>query len=231
MKLFFKNNILSICSILFITSCKSLGVEVPFNRKIISDDINKEVFFVTDEKNNEIKDDKFYFWYKSQKVHKSVGGYSGQLLDGNYVKYFYSNELAEQGKFKEGLKVGEWKEWHKNGKIQRKLNWFKGRLKGMAVSYDSVGNVISKGKYKSGIKDGVWIYPMKKDTIFYRKGKVIDKSKQSKFKNFLKKIFENKEKKEKQTRTSISDKKRKTKKKKAKRKKTKRKRNKNRKRN
>ena len=48
-----------------------------------------------------------YYWYKSNKVHNSKSDFGGNLLHGEYVKYFITNELAEKGLFKYGLKNGK----------------------------------------------------------------------------------------------------------------------------
>jgi antitoxin component YwqK of YwqJK toxin-antitoxin module len=113
---------------------------------------------------------KEYFWFKSQQIHKSVGDYNGKLLNGMYVKSYKSNQLAEKGTFKMGLKVGEWFEWYENGKIQKMIHWNKGLLDGDFIEYFEDGRISLTGKFNKGIKDGIWIDYLKKDTTYYSKG-------------------------------------------------------------
>ncbi len=148
--------------------CKS--IETPMDRKVTSDKRYKEVLFVSDKIPN-AKRHRKYYWYKSREVHYSQDNYGGELLDGEYIKYYYSNQLAERGGFKNGLKRGEWTKWHENGQVAQVSKWKNGRQTGKFVSRDSLGNIIAYGKYTKGRKTGNWVYPEKGETIYFIKGK------------------------------------------------------------
>ena len=49
-----------------------------------------------------------YYWFKSGEIHQSISSSGGFVLHKNYLKYFKSNQLAEEGAFSYGLKDGEW---------------------------------------------------------------------------------------------------------------------------
>lgn len=134
-----------------------------------------------------------YYWYKSNEIHQSKGGYSGNLLHGDYTRYYITNQLSEKGVFSFGLKVKEWKSWFKNGQLKSVCNWKNGRLSGNYTLYDDFGKILLSGKYSKGNKVGKWIDYVKKDTICYKKGNVfLKKSKDSsivKKELFYKRIF------------------------------------------
>ena len=152
----------------------------PYTIKRISDkDFRYE--FYTINKDISIKHLKTYFWFKGGLIHKAEGGASGQLLHGDFKKYYHSNQLAEQGKFKKGLKVGLWKNWFESGSTQSTQEYSNGQKHGNFYSYSIEGKMLEKGFYRSGKKQGYWIDFVKKDTIRYKKGKVfIPKTKLSK---------------------------------------------------
>jgi antitoxin component YwqK of YwqJK toxin-antitoxin module len=114
-----------------------------------------------------------YFWYKSNEIHQSKGDYAGDLLHGNYVRHYITNELAEKGDFSYGLKKGEWKNWYKNGSLKSISNWKRGALSGEYFLHNDSGELLLKGRYSKGEKVGKWVDYREKDTIRYKKGVVI----------------------------------------------------------
>ena len=77
----------------------------PYSIKRISD-ANFRYEFFTSTKEVKPKVAKVYFWFKGGAVHSATSGVSGQVLNGNFKKFYHSNQLAEEGNFKYGLKVG-----------------------------------------------------------------------------------------------------------------------------
>ncbi len=64
--------------------------------------------------------EKTYTWYMKNSIQVTQGNYSGKLLHGTYTKYYWkTNQLAEKGDYKYGLKEGAWQEWNNNGKYIR----------------------------------------------------------------------------------------------------------------
>ncbi|HEY2583461.1 MAG TPA: hypothetical protein VGI43_16735 [Mucilaginibacter sp.] len=74
------------------------------------------------------KSDRFYYWYSSNKIHFSQGGYSGKLLNGLYTEFYPNKNLKEQGAFKKGLKDGAWKSWNEDGTLNQISKWRNGAI-------------------------------------------------------------------------------------------------------
>lgn len=177
------------------------------NKRIVSNPSFREEFRVIDE-DVKAKLNKTYFWFRAQEMHSSIGDYAGELIDGQYIKYYRSNQLAEKGTFDKGTKDGQWKSWYKNGNLKTHQHWKKGSLNGKSISLDSLGSVIAIGKYKKGKKTGTWIFPVKKDTIQYKKGKVVqEKIKDTTHKSFWKRLFKKKKKSSKKVKPNETQKK------------------------
>ena len=69
------------------------------------------------DKNVHYKDTVIYTWFRAQKIHQTQGNSDGYLLDGPFSKFYHSGQLAEQGEFDNGLRVGEWKSWRDDGTL------------------------------------------------------------------------------------------------------------------
>lgn len=146
----------------------------PYAIKRISDANFRYEFYTTDKK-IKIKDHKMYYWFKGGAIHSAESGIAGTLLDDKFVKMYHSNQLAEQGQFKEGLKVGIWKTWYQNGTIESVQNWKKGLKSGNYLRYDQKGTIIENGKYSKDLKTGKWVNFENKDTLVYKRGTLIPK--------------------------------------------------------
>lgn len=156
----------------------------PYTIKRISD-LNFRYEFYTTDKIVKPDADKMYYWFKGGLIHNAQGGTAGVLLDGKYIKMFHSNQLAEQGEFKNGIKVGLWTTWHPNGIKESTLNWKKGLRKGTYHRYNPQGELAEKGSYKKDKKEGRWIDYEKNETIIYSKGVgVVKKTKISRAEKF-----------------------------------------------
>ena len=101
--------------------------------------------------------DKMYYWSDRTKINKTEGAASKLLLDGDYIKYYPSGELMEKGRFDEGLKIGIWRTWEKNGDLASKEEFRRGLKWGSSVFYKQ--DTIVSIPYKSGEIHGVkeWI--------------------------------------------------------------------------
>lgn len=148
----------------------------PYTIKRISD-LNFRYEFYTTEKKVNPKENKTYYWFKGGLIHNSQAGIAGDLLDDTFVKMYHSNQLAEKGKFKKGLKTGIWKSWHPNGRIQTTQHWRNGMKIGLFYHYDENGTIAEKGYYRRDKKQGNWIDYVKKDTLTYRNGALVDPKK------------------------------------------------------
>jgi antitoxin component YwqK of YwqJK toxin-antitoxin module len=95
---------------------------------------------------------------------------AGELLQDKFVKMYHSNQLAEQGTFKKGLKIGLWKTWFTNGMVETTQKWSDGLQSGFFFRYNESGLLIEKGNFKCGRKHGFWIDFVRKDTLVYKNG-------------------------------------------------------------
>lgn len=143
-------------------------------KKRISDADYRYEFYTTD-KVVSAKPDREYYWFKGGAIHNSEYGMAGELLQDEYLKFYHSNQLAEAGKYDNGLKEGYWKTWFKNGTLQSKTYWSDGQKDGGYLSYDQTGFLTEEGKYKNNKKHGRWINYISKDTLKYADGKIIEK--------------------------------------------------------
>jgi len=114
--------------------------------------------------------DKIYHWFKSGAVHQSYGAAGGPVLHKEYLKYYADQQLAVQGSYNYGLKVGTWKHWYPNGNYAQVIQWKNGSKNGDYTKYDRLGTPVLKGRYVRDIKAGVWVDLIAKDTLWYKKG-------------------------------------------------------------
>jgi hypothetical protein len=119
-----------------------------------------------------LRDDRFYFWYSSNRIHSTQGGYTGRLLNGNYKEFYPDKTLKEEGNFRDGLKDGIWKTWNQNGNILQQYTWKKGLLSGNFIICDDKGYIKQSGKYKNGtlqVRDSISIW---QKLEFFKRNKV-----------------------------------------------------------
>lgn len=144
----------------------------PYSIRRISDMNFRYEFYTTDKKINP-KKNRMYYWFKGGLIHNSQSGIVGDLLDDTFIKLYHSNQLAEQGQFRNGLKIGLWKTWHPNGKISTIQYWKNGFKTGNYYCYDENGVMTTKGFYRNDKMNRLWIDYAKKDTLEYKKGIVV----------------------------------------------------------
>ena len=140
-------------------------------KRIQDDQFRYEFYTIKDEVT--FKKGKVYFWFRAGKIHHTEQGGAGELLHESYKKYYLSDQLAQMGNFKKGLKTGMWKSWYENGLIKSTQGWFNGLRSGTYYLYDEKGEVTVQGHYKSGLKHGKWIDYVKKDTLNFKMGDLV----------------------------------------------------------
>lgn len=182
-------------------------------KKRTSDALYRYEFFTTDKVINPTQN-RDYFWFKGGTIHNSEYGIGGALLHDEFLKFYHSNQLAEAGKFKNGLKEGYWKSWFKSGVLQSKTYWSEGQLDGSHYVYDHTGKLVETGRYKNNQKHGRWINFTNKDTLKYRRGELIIKkikpvkdtlSQKDRKPGMFKRLFSKKAKKDEAITTSITN--------------------------
>lgn len=84
--------------------------------------------------------------------------------------------IQTQGKqdLKNG-KIGEWKTFHKNGKLASRSNYENNKLSGTYAEGDENGDLLAHGNYNHGNRVGKWqiIHEGTLTHVFYRKGKLV----------------------------------------------------------
>ncbi|MDR6764540.1 antitoxin component YwqK of YwqJK toxin-antitoxin module [Flavobacterium sp. 2755] len=146
----------------------------PYMIKRISDKDFRYEFYTTDKKITP-KTSKTYYWFKGGLIHEAQGGIAGDLLNDKFTKMYHSNQLAEQGQFKDGLRVGEWKTWHPNGVLSSISNYSKGLRSGKYFRYNEIGALVENGKYSSNEKTGKWTNAETKEITTYKDGVIVKK--------------------------------------------------------
>ncbi|AXT21183.1 hypothetical protein D7030_09320 [Flavobacteriaceae bacterium AU392] len=182
----------SIVLLLISISCFAFTSDVQ-KRRVRDHNFDIECY-ISLKKVNDFDDNKTYYWYKSGEIHYSVSSASGSVLQNEYLKYYRSNQLAEQGNFNSGLKTGVWKQWYENGALKLKETWKNGFKDGEFITYDALGNMELRCFYKNNLKTGEWINYKTKDTVKYKKDKALPLDKRQ---GFIKRMFKKKAKKEK----------------------------------
>ena len=121
-----------------------------FRRFTISvEDGSKSIFYADNIKISP-NSDKTYTWYESNQLHRTMGGYSGKLLNGQFTQYFPTKNLSTQGLYVKGLKQGVWREWYINGHLKSESQWMANIEEGPFVRYDQQGNWTQRGHLKDG---------------------------------------------------------------------------------
>ena len=174
-------------------------------------------------KNIKPKANLIYYWYSSNKIMETQGGFDGKVLDGTYTVFYLSNNLKERGCFKNGLKHGEWITWFEDGRIHEVRIWKRGVLNGECKTYNEKGELIRIWNVRNNQLHGY-------EAIFengkivtdhcYKNGKILpEKSKENTKPGFtekIKSIFKKSDSSEKKTDTGSEEKSKKTKSKKSK---------------
>jgi len=94
-----------------------------------------------------------YHWFKAQKIHVTQGQSQGNILNGQFNKFYHSGQLAEKGDFEMGLQDGTWKSWFESGKLKSIYHYNKGILAGDYTLYNEAGDIRESGKIRKGEKD------------------------------------------------------------------------------
>jgi hypothetical protein len=92
-----------------------------------------------------------YYWYGHYAINTNMGGFSGDLLNGEYQVYNTARKLITQGFFAHGLKNGTWKYWNSKGVLKQTMEYSAGLLNGELIVYDARGIQLESRKYKEGV--------------------------------------------------------------------------------
>jgi hypothetical protein len=95
-----------------------------------------------------------YYWFASNKITVTKGGYDGKLLHGQYTSFYLNSNLMEKGEFKNGVKNNRWVIWYDNGNIKEISNWKKGVQCGTFKTYNELGEQTFEANFKNGKLNG-----------------------------------------------------------------------------
>ncbi|AMR33713.1 hypothetical protein A0256_20890 [Mucilaginibacter sp. PAMC 26640] len=166
--------------IAFLSQCYSQNIPLIGANRVRINEADKTILFDVDPVDN-LSDMDFgltYYWYASNQIHTTQGGFSGKLLNGHYTEFYLNKGLKEQGTFKKGLKQGLWKEWAETGQLVQSVTWKKGIKSGEFRSYDTNGKVEQQGTFANNVLNGVLYKNHGKDSVdmqYYRNGVVVGK--------------------------------------------------------
>ena len=150
----------------------SFGQDYLQKRMIRGKVYDQHFYIFTKERKSERN--KVYHWFKAGEIRQSYGAAGGPVLHKDYLKYTADKQLVEKGEFHYGLKTGQWKSWHLNGRYSSLTQWQNGAKNGTFTSYDKQGNLLTSGRYKRDLKHGVWVDHNTQDTLWYVKGKAFN---------------------------------------------------------
>ncbi len=119
-----------------------------------------------------VQEELTYYWYASNKIMETTGGYDGKILNGPYTSFYVTGNLKEKGTFRNGIKNGEWITWYETGKMKEINVWRRGIKSSTSKSFDISGDLISETKYRNGKLNGY--------QTTYGSGKIITKKKYKK---------------------------------------------------
>jgi hypothetical protein len=89
------------------------------------------------------RSDRQYHWVRAQRIYRTQGGGSGELMHGTYLAYHVNGQLKEAGHFNQGLKHGEWRSWNDLGDLISMKYWRHGKER---VERDARANRIKNGR-------------------------------------------------------------------------------------
>ena len=82
----------------------------------------------------------------------SVSNYKKDTLNGLYTEFFSTGKIKKKGVFQNGLKDGEWLEYHPNGQLAQKAKFKNDKIHTWVYSYDKNGLKISEVFFQNGTR-------------------------------------------------------------------------------
>ncbi len=161
--------------------------EIP-KHKIVIEDHEKVLKFEVQEDEKEVSANNrlFYTWFSHHKIHTTRGGFEGHLLHGEFLVMNKARDLLQKGQFYYGLKNKVWKTWYPDGELKSITHFKKGKLHGVEIQFDDMGDVVSKTRYRFGKKHGkehLFNEDGDEEIIKYKKGKEVGSKDKSFFKD------------------------------------------------
>jgi antitoxin component YwqK of YwqJK toxin-antitoxin module len=121
---------------------------------------------------DKVEPEVYYYWYGHEQINANQGGYSGHLLDGEYLEYGPSGKLLLKGTYVKGKRTGQWISWYKAGAIRETREYEDGLLEGRTIRYSPDGRIIYSADCRHHILHGEMTTVLN-DTLYmikYKKG-------------------------------------------------------------
>jgi len=117
----------------------------------------------------------FYYWYSNTGIYSNQGGFSGNVLHGDYLEYDQEGNLITKGYFNKGLKSGTWVYWYNSGARKLIIDYNEGVQEGSEFKYSEAGKLKYSAEFKAGEMHGIQNIFKTDSTIInkYRNGKLI----------------------------------------------------------
>jgi antitoxin component YwqK of YwqJK toxin-antitoxin module len=113
-----------------------------------------------------------YYWLKRNRIHENKGGYTGNLLHGEYIIFNAGEKMICKGMFEFGRKTGEWKFWYDNGSIEHIEIWKDGLKDGDFLYYNHDGSL----KFNREFQNDKEIVKSEKTTVDKKKFSLFKKN-------------------------------------------------------
>lgn len=98
-----------------------------------------------------VKDEIYYSWFAGDRMIETQGGYSENLLHGEYIETYNNKNLKQKGIYHKGRKTGVWRRWAENGELLEISEWKKGKKQGRFIVYEN-GVQVSETHYKKNLE-------------------------------------------------------------------------------
>lgn len=125
---------------------------IPITREVIisTQDSTIRANVLIKEEKLVVNDRKNYHWHNKGQININKGGYSGELLHGEYLVFDKQKRMITQGTFEYGLLDGKWKYWYQNGNLKSVQTYQNGILHGEQMIYDNEGTLVTYNNFKDG---------------------------------------------------------------------------------
>jgi antitoxin component YwqK of YwqJK toxin-antitoxin module len=122
--------------------------------------------------------------------------YSGNLRNGQSLKFYPDSTIAERINYINDIKQGEWIQYYTNGAVCLKSNYRNDMIHGKFEVWFENGQIEFSGSYKMNTRDGLWIIYNEDGTQRYKmeyvEGKTDDKQMVIDEYNYLESLEKNK---------------------------------------
>lgn len=129
------------------------------------------------------KKDSIWVYYDDRGVISYQEEYKNGALDGQKV-FFYAPQdnklrVARYEYWRNGVRHGEYKEYHDNAELKEEGNYKDGNLDGIVKQYHRNGRIMKVMRYEYAVKHGPWVFYDEKGqsvgTKWYWKGRLLKK--------------------------------------------------------